>query len=118
MGVEESLAAKFTALFPHLDERQRPLTMGAEARVLGHGGIAVVGVTELQAWSASGPVASLSVASGPISASGGVVSVDGPTRVDLTVRNTGLTPLEPLPLSGFGGAVDGVALRGRSWVPT
>ncbi len=42
MGVEESLAAKFTALFPHLDERQRRLTMGAEARVLGHGGIAVV----------------------------------------------------------------------------
>ncbi len=42
MGVEESLAAKFMALFPHLDERQRRLTMGAEARVLGHGGIAVV----------------------------------------------------------------------------
>ena len=42
MGVEESLAAKFTALFPHLDERQRRLTMGAEARALGHGGIAAV----------------------------------------------------------------------------
>ena len=42
MGVEEVLAAKFMALFPHLGERQRRLTMGAEARVLGHGGIAVV----------------------------------------------------------------------------
>ncbi len=42
MEVEESLAAKFAALFPHLDERQRRLTMGAEARVLGHGGVAVV----------------------------------------------------------------------------
>jgi hypothetical protein len=39
----ESLAAKFAALFPHLDERQRRLVMGAEARVLGHGGIRVVG---------------------------------------------------------------------------
>jgi hypothetical protein len=36
------LAAKFTAIFPHLDERQRRLLMGAEARVLGHGGIRLV----------------------------------------------------------------------------
>jgi transposase len=36
------LAAKFEAVFPHLDERQRRLLMGAEARVLGHGGIAAV----------------------------------------------------------------------------
>jgi hypothetical protein len=46
MGVaveaEEALEAKFAALFPHLDERQRRLAMGAEARVLGHGGIAAV----------------------------------------------------------------------------
>ena len=40
--VEESLALKFAALFPHLDERQRRLLMGAEARVLGHGGVAAV----------------------------------------------------------------------------
>src|SRR5439155_18972029 len=33
------LAAKFGAVFPHLDERQRRLLMGAEARSLGHGGI-------------------------------------------------------------------------------
>ena len=36
------LAAKFQAIFPHLDERQRRLLMGAEARVLGHGGIRLV----------------------------------------------------------------------------
>ncbi len=36
------LAAKFRAIFPHLDERQRRLLMGAEARVLGHGGIRAV----------------------------------------------------------------------------
>ena len=41
-GTRETLAAKFEAIFPHLDERQRRLLMGAEARVLGHGGIRVV----------------------------------------------------------------------------
>ncbi len=46
MGGDEEpgqvLAAKFGAIFPHLDERQRRLLMGAEARALGHGGIRVV----------------------------------------------------------------------------
>jgi len=36
------LAAKFEAIFPHLDERQRRLLLGAEARALGHGGIRLV----------------------------------------------------------------------------
>jgi transposase len=40
--IQESLAGKFQALFPHLDERQRRLVAGAEARALGHGGIRVV----------------------------------------------------------------------------
>ena len=34
----ESLAAMFKEIFPHLDERQRRLVMGAQARALGHGG--------------------------------------------------------------------------------
>src|SRR6266481_1598328 len=38
----EILAAKFETIFPHLDERQRRLLMGAEARALGHGGIRLV----------------------------------------------------------------------------
>jgi len=46
MGVvevtREMLAAKFESVFPHLDERQRRLLMGAEARALGHGGIRLV----------------------------------------------------------------------------
>src|SRR5947199_10733198 len=46
MGGDEEpgqvLAAKFGAILPHLDERQRRLLMGAEARVLGHGGIRLV----------------------------------------------------------------------------
>jgi hypothetical protein len=39
---QEMLAVKFGTIFPHLDERQRRLLMGAEARVLGHGGIRLV----------------------------------------------------------------------------
>ena len=46
MGGEEEagrvLGAKFAAIFPHLDERQRRLLMGAEARAIGHGGIRLV----------------------------------------------------------------------------
>ena len=39
---QEMLATKFEVIFPHLDERQRRLLMGAEARALGHGGIRLV----------------------------------------------------------------------------
>ena len=42
VDVVESLAAKFSALLPYLDERQRRLYLGSEARVLGHGGITAV----------------------------------------------------------------------------
>jgi transposase len=45
MVTREMLAAKFESIFPHLDERQRRLLMGAEARVLGHGGIRLVART-------------------------------------------------------------------------
>ncbi len=38
----DQLSAKFAVLFPHLDERQRRLLMGTEARLLGHGGIRAV----------------------------------------------------------------------------
>jgi Rhodopirellula transposase DDE domain len=41
-GAAEVLAAKFAVILPHLDERQRRLLMGAEARSLGHGGIRLV----------------------------------------------------------------------------
>src|SRR5882724_1890320 len=37
--LEGRLAAKLGMILPHLDERQRRLLMGAEAAVLGHGGI-------------------------------------------------------------------------------
>jgi hypothetical protein len=44
-GTEDSarvLAAKLAVILPHLDERQRRLLLGAEARALGHGGIRLV----------------------------------------------------------------------------
>jgi hypothetical protein len=39
---EEILARKFGLLWPHLNERQRRLVMGAEARELGRGGLSMV----------------------------------------------------------------------------
>jgi hypothetical protein len=41
-GQREALAVKFGVILPHLDERQRRLLIGAEARSLGHGGIRAV----------------------------------------------------------------------------
>jgi hypothetical protein len=41
-GQRDVLAVKFEAILPHLDERQRRLLIGAEARSLGHGGIRAV----------------------------------------------------------------------------
>ena len=40
--VVDSLRAKFDTILPHLDERATRLLLGAEARSLGHGGIAAV----------------------------------------------------------------------------
>lgn len=66
--VVASLGAKFDALLPHLDERATRLTLAAEARSLGHGGIAAVarasgasqsriakGVAELESGEAPSP---------------------------------------------------------------
>ena len=39
---EAAIRRRFETLGPYLDERQRRLLMGAEARALGHGGIRVV----------------------------------------------------------------------------
>jgi transposase len=42
VATEEELARKFVVLWPHLDERQRRLVMGVEARELGRGGMSMV----------------------------------------------------------------------------
>lgn len=38
-GTKAELVDVFGLLLPHLDERQQRLTLGAAARVLGHGGM-------------------------------------------------------------------------------
>src|SRR5438270_13805071 len=74
-GFEESLAAKFQVLFPHLDERQRRLLMGAQARALGHGGVRLVaraaGVREATVSLGAGELASGAVPLGRARRPGG-----------------------------------------------
>ncbi|MFE4337528.1 ISAzo13 family transposase [Streptomyces sp. NPDC056831] len=66
-GTEAGLAAKFQALLPHLDERQRRLAMGAEARSLGHGGIrAVARAAGVREGTVSRGVAELDSGVGPL----------------------------------------------------
>ena len=82
VDAEESLAAKFGAVFPHLDERQRRLVMGAEARVLGHGGIKVVArAADVSAVTVSRGVAELEGGGEPLGrAAAGAAAASGPTR--------------------------------------
>jgi hypothetical protein len=85
----EMLAAKFGTIFPHLDERQRRLLMGAEARALGHGGIRLVaraaGVREA---TVSLGVAELEAGGGPL----GRVRRPGGGRKRAADTDPGLVP--------------------------
>jgi hypothetical protein len=85
----EELAAKFGAIFPHLDERQRRLLMGAEARALGHGGIRLVaraaGVREA---TVSAGVGELEAGAGPL----GRVRRPGGGRKKAAEADPGLVP--------------------------
>ena len=66
-GAQAALTAKFQALFPHLDERQRRLAAGAEARSLGHGGIRVVaGAAGMREGTVSDGVAELESGADPL----------------------------------------------------
>src|SRR5687768_6912614 len=88
-GIEAGLAAKFGVIFPHLDERQRRLLMGTEARALGHGGIRLVaraaGVREA---TVSQGVAELESGPAPL----GRVRRVGGGRKRLTETDPGLRP--------------------------
>jgi len=94
---EESLAAKLAAVLPHLDERQRRLVMGAEARALGHGGIKVVArAAGVSAVTVSKGVAELDAGEEPLGRTrrkgGGRRSV---TETDSAVRSTLLALVDP-----------------------
>ena len=45
---DEGLAAKFAVLLPHLDERQRRLLLGAEARELERDAATLAGIRETE----------------------------------------------------------------------
>ena len=87
--LEAVLAAKFQAVLPHLDERQRRLLLAAEARSLGHGGIRRVaraaGVREA---TISAGVTELDAGGPPL----GRVRRAGGGRKPVTVTDPGLLP--------------------------
>ena len=86
-GTEALLAAKFEAVFPHLDERQRRLLAGAEARSLGHGGIRVVArAARMREGTVSVEVAELDSGAEPL----GRVRRAGGGRKKLTETDPGL----------------------------
>jgi hypothetical protein len=86
---EETLTAKFAVLLPHLDERQRRLAMGAEARALGHGGIkAVARAAGTSAVTVSRGVAELEAGNAPL----GRTRRPGGGRKPLTATDPGVGP--------------------------
>ena len=88
-GIEAVLAAKFQVLLPHLDERQRRLAIGAEARSLGHGGIRLVAAAAgVREGTVSRGVAELESGQAPL----GRVRRPGGGRKKAAELNAGLLP--------------------------
>lgn len=87
-GAESVLAEKFALVLPHLDERQRRVLLGAEARALGRGGISAVA----RAAEVSEPTVSKAVKEleQPAPAPGGRVRRAGGGRKPLTQTSPGL----------------------------
>ena len=87
--VKAVLAAKFQVLFRHLDQRQRRLLIGAEARALRHGGIRLVArVTGVPERTVSSGAVGVGVRQGPL---GQVRRADG-GRKRLAEVNPGPVP--------------------------
>jgi len=102
----EVLAAKFAVVLPHLDERQRRLLLGAEARSLGRGGIA--------------RVAAVAGVSRP-TVTRGVAEVKAGAVLSGRIRKTGggrkpLTETDPGPMAALEALVD-PATRGDPMSP-
>jgi hypothetical protein len=89
MVAREMLAAEFEAILPHLDERQRRLYLGSEARALGRGGIwLVAGAAGVREAAVSLGVSELEAGAGPL----GRVRRPGGGRKQLTETDPGLVP--------------------------
>jgi len=85
----EMLAAKFGAILPHLDERQRRLYLGSEARALGHGGIRLVAAAAgAREATVSGGASELEAGAEPL----GRVRRRGGGRKQLAETDPGLVP--------------------------
>lgn len=83
----EDLAAMFAVLLPHLDERQRRLSLGAHARMLGHGGgVAVAKAAGVRAATVSAGVTELEFGEQPL----GRVRKRGGGRKPVTTTDPGL----------------------------
>lgn len=87
--VEAALRVKFEALLPHLDERAARLVLAAEARSLGHGGIAAVARASGSARSrVQDGVAELESGAAPL----GRIRRAGAGRKPITQTDPGLVP--------------------------
>ena len=85
----EMLAAKFEAVLPHLDERARRLVLGADARMLGRGGIRLVArAAGIREATVSLGVAELEAGEGPL----GRVRRPGGGRKRAADTDPGLVP--------------------------
>ena len=110
---EVVLARKFAVLWPHLNERQRRLVVGAEALVLGRGGGGIGG---------RGGVPS-GLFGGPLRALGGLVGgvVIGPTPEAVMTLEPAARGLVGFALRVLGGLVGGIGIglveAGRQTVP-
>ena len=61
------LSDRFAALLPHLNERQRRLALGVEARLLGHGGVGTVArVARVSETTVRRGIAELAADTGPL----------------------------------------------------
>lgn len=88
-GMDVALAEKFDLLLPHLDERRRRLVLGADARMLGHGGIRrVARAAKVSEETVSRGVAELSGGPGPSDR----VRREGGGRRRLREKHPGLVP--------------------------
>jgi hypothetical protein len=86
---EDALAGLFEEMLPHLDERQRRLLLGAEARALGHGGIrAVARAAQAREATVSAGAHELEAGAGPL----GRVRRPGGGRKKAGERDPGLVP--------------------------
>jgi len=111
MDEDQVLAAKFAAILPHLNERQRRLVLAAEARALGRGGVTRVaraaGVTRPTIHAAAHELDTPGLPNGRVRQAGGgrkretdrdpTVLTDLEAIIDPQTRGDPMSPLRRVP---------------------